>query len=297
MRNNFDLRTPLFLALTLLLSLSVRAEAKTPWSWLMSLKPETAANSMRLPTGVYVDESRDRYYVMDSGNNRLLSFDLKGQLVHSFTADNELQLPFDMTRTETGNLWVVEKGRNSLTLIDLQNKQTVPHTLTDQGRLIFPSRISYSNGKFLVLDKASGDILLLDQDLMVRQRFICPSEGGNGGLVDFVPHENEIWALDQQAKTVYRFQQDGAVAGRIKLGNTVHFPISLAIGPSGYLYILDRLDGTIAAFDGDGQFKYSFLELGQSQGQLYYPAEIRFDPWGHLCVVDEGNGRVEVFSR
>jgi len=291
------MRIPWLLSLILFSSLCGQAEAKTPWRWQMTLKPELATDAMHMPHGLYVDAEKERYYVADSGNNRLLSFDRKGLLVHSFTANDELKTPSDLIRTKTGELWIIERGRNSLTRIDMANKQTVPHTLTDQGRLVFPDRIEYNENGFYLLDKASGAVLMLDTTLAVRQRFRCPAEQGNGGFVDFILHDNEVWALDQRAKAVYHFQANGEVAGRISLGEEIQVPVSLAIGSQGLLYVLDRLDGVIIAYDRDGRFKYRFLGAGQAQGQLYYPAELRFDPWGQLCVVDEGNGRVEVFSR
>ncbi|MDH5298138.1 MAG: hypothetical protein OEV91_03895 [Desulfobulbaceae bacterium] len=286
------------LALLLLFSLEGTAAAKNPWRWQMSIRTDAkTTTAMRMPLSLYVDGSKERYYVADSGNNRLLSFDREGKLVHTFTADNDLKAPSDMTRTEAGDLWVVEKGRSTLTLISLKDKQTVQHTVKDQGRLVFPDRLEYNNNKLYLLDKASGNILLLDQDLSVRQRYVCPAEKGNTGFVDFKVQGEEVWALEQRSNTIYRFRPDGGVAGRISLENKVHFPISLAVGTDELVYILDRLDAAVAVFDREGRFKYSFLGAGQAQGQLYYPAEVLFDPWGQLCVVDEGNGRVEVFRR
>ncbi|MDH3393154.1 MAG: hypothetical protein OEL66_04050, partial [Desulfobulbaceae bacterium] len=185
----------------------------------------------------------------------------------------------------------------SLTKIDTQEKKTIPQTLQDNGIVVFPDRIEYQNNRFYLLDKASGDILLLDQNMLIKQRFTCPAENNGGGFVDFKLVGDEIWSLDQQSKTVYHFRADGGIADRIRLGKEVLSPVSLAIGPIGVLYILDRLDGKIAAFDRSGRFKYSFLSAGQAQGQLYFPKEILFDPWGQLCIVDEGNGRIAIFSR
>ena len=83
----------------------------------------------------------------------------------------------------------------------------------------------------------------------------------------------------------------------LDLGDRVDYPVSLAIGPSGFIYILDRHSRDVAVFDPAGEFKYRFLQPGIASGQLYYPAEVRFDPWEGLAVTDEGNARVEVFKR
>ncbi|MDH3393141.1 MAG: hypothetical protein OEL66_03985 [Desulfobulbaceae bacterium] len=273
------------------------AEANAPWKWQQSLKTAAQIGAMLLPTTLFIDVAKERYYVVDSGNNRLLSFDRKGLLLHSFNANNELDAPVDMIRTDSGVIWVVEKGHNSLTEIDIAKKQVTTHSLSDNGQLVFPDRIEYYNDRLYVLNKVNGDILILDQGLAVLQRVTAPNEEGSGGFVDFKLVDNDVWALDQRKKTVYHYSADGSIANRVNLGDNVHSPVSLAIGNRGMIYVLDRLDATVTAFDQMGRYKYSFLGAGQTQGKLYFPSEIRFDPWGQLCVVDEGNGRVEIFSR
>ena len=95
---------------------------------------------------------------------------------------------------------------------------------------------------------------------------------------------------------MYQFSLNGTMEAKVKLDpSVIDFPTSLALDDSGLLYILDRHQGTIAVFDNNGRFKYNFLEAGESRGKIYYPIEIEFDPWGRLCVVEEGNGRVQIF--
>ena len=83
----------------------------------------------------------------------------------------------------------------------------------------------------------------------------------------------------------------------ISLKGQLDFPVSLDVGPSGFLYVLDRHMDSVLVYSGNGQFSYSFLGKGQSPGKVYFARQIRFDPWGRLCIVDEGNGRVEIYSR
>ncbi|MDH3360415.1 MAG: hypothetical protein OEL55_06035, partial [Desulfobulbaceae bacterium] len=116
-------------------------------------------------------------------------------------------------------------------------------------------------------------------------------------FVDFKLTRNGLWALDQRKKALYHYKTDGNIDTRITLGPEIYSPVSFALGIDNIFYVLDRLDGTISAVDARGHQKYTFLGSGQAQGKLYFPSEIRFDPWGQLCVVDEGNGRVEIFSR
>lgn len=265
-----------------------------PWQWQATLQVDIDALPMDMPTSLFIDHDKERYYVVDAGNNRLLSFDRAGKFLTAFTAGNGLQTPFDMLRTDEEALWVVEKSRNSLTRVVLKSKEVLPHTIKHKGKTIYLDRIENEGASLYVLDKASGSILALDNELGVKKIFACSE--CNGGFVDFKVHDGKIWALEQLEKAVYQFGDDGRQEQKILLKD-VQFPCSLALGPAGLLYILDRHEGSIVVFDKSGQFKYRFLTLGHTRGQLYYPIELKFDPWGQLCVLEEGNGRVQIFSR
>lgn len=285
-----------FLTVVLFLLPTTLALAESPWHWQMSLYVNTPGDAMYMPAAVAFDPDSARYYAVDAGNNRLVSFDRNGELLKAFSADNRLRVPFDMVRLENGQLWVVEKGRNSLTHINIGTRKIQPHLLRDGDRQVFPDRIARAGGKLYVLDRASGQVLRLSKDLEVEQRYGC--DDCLGVVVDFIIDDDSVWALETMGKNVYQFRPDGSIAKTIKLGDRVAFPVSLALGPAdASIYILDRHQNRVVVFGRDGRFQYDFLGLGQAQEKLYFPRQLRFDPWGRLCVVDEGNGRVEVFSR
>jgi len=275
--------------------LSTMALADSAWQYRMSLLVQTTGDSMYMPSAVAFDKQNERYYAIDTGMNRLVSFDRNGKVIKAFTANGQLKAPFDMVRLDNGQLWVVEKGRNSLTFIDVAAKKIEAKTLRDGDRLIFPDRFAISGDKIYVLDRSSGQILLLNEDLSVKQRFGCPD--CSAGMADFVLVDNTVLALEPRDKKIYRFHTDGSVAEIINLGDEAGFPVSLAVGPSGFIFVLDRHQNSVLVYDENGHFRYRFLSSGQANGQVYFPRQLRFDPWGQLCVVDEGNGRVEIYSR
>ena len=265
------------------------------WEWQTTLQGDIAGIYLSRPTALLVDEKSERYYVVDSGNNRLVSFDRTGRLLNAFTANKQLRNPFDLARDDRGRLYVVEKGRNSVTRIDLKNKEIVPQTLKDHGRLVYVDRLEREGDNFYILDKASGSVLVTDSKFAVRQRLACTDCGA--GFVDFRVRDGKIWALAQTENAVYRFRKDGTLEDKISLTEPLDFPRSLAVDPAGRLFVLDRHAGEIVAFAQDGRFLYRFLGPGQARGQLYFPVELLFDPWGNICVVEEGNARVQIFGR
>ncbi|MDH4332525.1 MAG: hypothetical protein OEV89_08090 [Desulfobulbaceae bacterium] len=249
---------------------------------------------MALPVALYVDNEKERYYVVDSTGNKLFSFAGDGKFLQEFTAEGTLQKPYDMARLTDGSLLVVEKGRNSLTRVDLKNKKTTPLVLMHQGREVFVDRLEVASGKVYVLDRLSGRILQLDEALQVVKSFAMPADAG--WLADFKVVEKKIWALDQKKKQVYSLDENGRPSPPIQLTG-VDFPVSLAVDQTGFFYILDRHRGAVVVFGRNGEFKYQFLTKGQGRNNLYFPQEVRFDHLGRLCVVDEGNSRVMVFNR
>ncbi|MHB8810052.1 MAG: NHL repeat-containing protein [Desulfobulbaceae bacterium] len=279
-----------------LLALSVTADALAiSWAVELSLKRDTIEDAMLMPSALFIDEGREQYYVVDSGKNRLLSFSRQGALLNVFIAGGALQTPFDMVRTGDGMIWVVEKGKNSLTSIDLQGKQTTPHTLRSKGGTVYPHRLETDGERLFVQDKATGDILVYDRNLNEQQRFVC-SECSEG-FFDFKIEGDKLWSLDRMGKSVYVLGMSGGVEKTFRLGDAVTSPVSLALGPGGFLFVLDLYSRDVAVFDPDGEFKYRFLQPGIASGQLYYPVEIRFDPWDGMCITDEGNARVEVYKQ
>ena len=267
-------------------------EMQSPWKFVFSLQGQ--GKGMALPVALYVDNEKERYYVVDSTGNKLLSFAGDGKFLQEFTAEGSLQKPYDMARLADGSLLVVEKGRNSLTRVDLKNKKATPLVLKQQGREVFVDRLEVAGGKVYVLDRLSGRILQLDEALQVVKSFTMPADAG--WLADFKVVEKKIWALDQKKKQVYSYDENGRPSPPIQLTG-VDFPVSLAVDQAGLFYILDRHRGAVVVFGRNGEFKYQFLTKGQGRDNLYFPQEVRFDHLGRLCVVDEGNSRVMVFKR
>jgi sugar lactone lactonase YvrE len=284
----------IFLVVTLVL-LPTITPAKSTWKWKRSLQVEEAGDNMYMPSAVAFDKKSKRYYVVDTGKNRLVSFGQDGKLIKAFTANGQLEAPFDMVRLDNGQLWVVEKGRNSLTFIDVAAKKIQPNTLMDGDNLVFPDRIAVADGKLYVLDRAKGQVLRLDAGLSVEQRFDC--QECSAGFFDFVIAKGSLFALEPRDKKIYRFHTDGRLAEVINLSGEVDFPVSLAVTPYGIILILDRHQDKVLAYNENGQFQFSFLGSGQSTGKVYFARQLRIDPWGNLCVVDEGNGRVEIFNQ
>ncbi len=268
--------------------------ADSPWQFSMILQAREK-NPLSFPTGIHFDADKERVYVAESGKDRILAYSRFGEFLRDFDADDQLLGPFDLVRDEKF-IWIVEKGKNSLTKIDIEGRRVLPNSLFDNDRLLYPDRLEKEGDILYVLDKASGTVFALDEQLAIKNRFACKE--CDSGFVDFKIRDKRLWALEQESRTVYEFSLDGVQQAQVALDRDVlDFPRSLEVDDAGFFYVLDRHRGIIAVFDRGGTCRYSFMGPGRARQQLYYPVELKFDPWGRLFVVEEGNGRIQVFER
>lgn len=285
-------------SLLILCLLCITASAQsTPWKLVMQF-PELGGDVKAVtPVFLGLDLKKKRYYLVDAEPGKILSFASDGQYVASFDGGGKLQTPVAMARNSTGKFWIVERAQNLLLYVDIRKKLIRDFTLQDEeGRLVIPGRISLDEkDRLYLLDRMSGSVLLMDDDLKISRRYEPPS--GAEGFCDFKIKSEGVFALGCLDKKVYRFDSKGALKETISLPDDLMFPAAFEVEGTDRLYILDRHVGTISVFDRQGRFKFDFLAAGKKSSQVSYGAYLLLDWDNRLCVVEEGNGRVEVFAR
>ena len=74
-------------------------------------------------------------------------------------------------------------------------------------------------------------------------------------------------------------------------------PTSIAVGPAGVIYMLDRQVPVIRAYGPDGSYIRDIGREGGGPGEYREPGAIATLPDGRLAVRDPGNTRVSIFSQ
>ncbi len=129
--------------------------------------------------------------------------------------------------------------------------------------------------------------------------------------------DDAVYCVDDFDHTVKKFTIDGellltlGVSGRpsdtgatsidyrtIKYaGGPFYYPTSLAIGPSGDLYITDGYgNARVHRFSSAGELLHSWGEPGSAPGQFAVPHGIAIDAEGTVYVADRENSRLQLFS-
>jgi sugar lactone lactonase YvrE len=276
---------------TLLFPANGRAKQPVWISQLAFPAPQTVSN----PAFLALDRERQRYYVVDTQKKRLLSFDNAGTLLGEFDVAGGLTLPTAMTFARPGKMWLVERSTNALLYVDLKTQEirTFSPRSTD-GKPLVPDHITTdSSHRLYVSDRLSGRVYALDDNLKVAAAF-APQAGGQ--FVDFKIKGDTLWALERVKQEVYQFDLNGQQKQHIILQRKLDTPVSLEINPQRQIFILDRAIGRILRFAKSGKYLDSFGQKGYRRGQFNYPSQLIFDWQQRLCIVNQGNDRIEIFS-
>lgn len=248
------------------------------------------------PLTMTVDMPRQRYYVVDTQQGQIVSFDKMGQQLSTFDANAMLQNPVAMCFARPGKMWVIERKTNELLYIDLETKSIRQFSPKDrQGKALFIDHIATdSHWQLYVSDRNSGKIYILDDNMKLTTTFSATS---NGQFSDFKITSSGLWALDSVNQSVFHFSLTGKLKKKITLKTHLDRPISLAINDKNQIFILDRPLGKIVVYNTNGEQLYTIGNKGYRRGQLNYPNQILFDWLQRLCIVNQGNNRIEIFNQ
>ncbi len=245
------------------------------------------------PTALFYDEAKSRLYVADTGNKRLVSFDEKfellAELIHA-----DMSMPTSIVKTKGAKFIVTDSMSGELKFVDPAGELVESVTLTGVPRAehaIIPGRLSIDGGgDIYVVDKMNARVIAVDEKGSFKRAYTGRGEGFYGFNDLRATEQGELFVLDSIGKTVYFFKADGtlalsfSVAGKDRRSGS--FPTSLAIGPNGFVYILDAHSGKVVVYDRTGEFQYSMSRKGFNVGELYHPSYIIINRAGRLFITD-----------
>ncbi len=265
------------------------------WRLKHSIERGPGKYPLHYPLGLYFDAARSILYVADSGNNRLISYDSKWKPLKIFDAAGQLQGPIGMAREKNGNLWVVERSINSLTFINLKQRKIERHHLTLKGEMVLVDKLLLWRDKLVVLDRESGKILVLGKGLTI-EKVLSPDDKGFKGFFDVKAKGDTLWGMETLTGRLFGFDAAGNLKGTFTPKKHLPQPVSFERDADGNVYLLDRYLKKLLVFNSDGSLRYEMLKQGFNRGQLSYPWLLLM-VGNSLLVLDEGNGRIDVWER
>jgi DNA-binding beta-propeller fold protein YncE len=224
--------------------------------------PSPPGLPIRMPTDVAVGPE-GRIYVVDSGNGRVLAYEVDGRFAFAFGAKapipGQLLAPVGIDVSPEGRVLVVDREGRRVQVFDRDGGfvRTIATRFGDRDEEPVDVAADRS-GRVLVTVSAPGDAVLV---------------------------------FDQHGNPVGHWGGTGNGAGKFR------YPATIASDRDGRSYVVDVLNGRVQVFDPKGEYLMRIGSWGVTPGQLYRPKGVALRPNGALVVSDGYLGVVQSFSR
>jgi sugar lactone lactonase YvrE len=258
-------------------SLAIAADAaaiRTIAARVLAEWQDGAERPFSLPTDVAAGAG-GRLYVVDGGNNRVVSIDATGATVSAFgrqgRGDGELDGPVGIGVDGKGRVHVADRGNRRIQVFADDGAYLYPVPLFVDGTRVEPVDVAVNkDGTELFVTSADRhEVIVFDWKGNVLRRW-----GGRGEEPGqfFHPATIEIsaemvYVVDVLNARVQCFYPDGRVVrviGERGAGpGTLFRPKGIAIDSSGRVFVSDSYFGVIQAFEKSGEFLYAVGEAGK----------------------------------
>ena len=180
---------------------------------LMSLG---SAEGLKRPTGLAVDEARDRIYVADTAEHRIVVYDMKGNHVTSFgergSDPGQLNFPVNLAINRHGEIFVVDTGNFRVQVFDPEGNfvRGFGKAGNSFGDMARPKGIAVdSQGNVYVADAAFNNFQIFDQEGHIL--LFIGSLGQNPGnfwipVGMYIDEQDRIYVVDSINARIQIFQ-------------------------------------------------------------------------------------------
>lgn len=256
------------------------------------------------PSSLFYDEAKERLYVVDSGNGRLISYDSNLEYLSEW-ASVDLKSPVSLVKNSKGKFYALDVSTHEIKYLDpkLGEVRALTFEGVPKGKVVFiPGRIAIdSNDSLYIIDKMNKRIVVLDSEEKYSYVITVKGKDFNGFNDVRVSSNGTVAAIDTIGRKAYLFDNKGKLQksfggpGYKSGGGSLFFPVSLDIDDLGNIYILDSHIGKIYVYDKDGFMKYSISERGFNKGSLHDPVYILIDGKRRLYTLE--SGRIQILKR
>ena len=168
--------------------------------------------------------------------------------------------------------------------------------------LALPERITpgavtcLADGRYVVHDLAAGRLVVLDRNLQVQATVEMPeavaalAAGSGGGFYAALPRAGQVRRYGANGEEL-------AVLAVPGLDPAPSWPVGLIVEDNGEVIVADRHGGRLLVLETSGRWSGTGSRRGWEPGLLRFPADLARLPDGSVAVADQGNGRVQLFSR
>jgi len=227
------------------------------WEKFWDLIRGEQQNSQLKPTAVAVDD-KGRMSVADPTGKVVHVYDQKtGDYWVIEEADVPLILPVGLAVDEKGNIYVSDGGLKKVCVFSPKGEYL--RSIGDAEQIERPTSIAIDTTRRVLY------------------------------VVDTPAHTIRVFNLDD-GSFIRTIGKRGRKEGEL------NFPGYVFVGPNGYLYVNDALNGRIQVFDTEGKFVNTFGRFGDASGTFATPKGIAVDSDRNIYVADAGFDNIQIFN-
>jgi len=252
-------------------------------------------NALRAPEGVGC--AAGSVAVADSGNGRILRFDVGAEAItaRETIALPQLPYPIRVALDSKGAILVLDGKLRRIARLS-PSGEFVGYVETDDDAI--PRSLAIGPDDLLyVLDVRRARVLVLDEQADVRRTIRLPEEPGSPSDLA-VDSNGRVFVVDSVGRRVLVAGPDDEVFAVLADGleDDLDFPVGIAVDDAGHIFLADAHGGGIVILGRDGSFRGRQSSMGWTTGLLRYPVGLCVLGDEHLIVADRGNNRVQLFA-
>ena len=312
----------IFLAL---LAITLIFTSSGVWAQSYQLKPifsitgDDAFGKLNMPGDVFVDDEHGEIYVVDSGNRRVVVFEMDGLYRHQFAVPAGKGEPTGLVVNNRGEILIAVGGKIAVcdfrgSLLEYVDFRDFPSANKVNARRVKVDKA----GNCYVLDAAGPRVLIFDANWEFRfaigkesfaktTRNLVHSKNQEKPITEIlgisdicVDNEGMIYLVDPMASHLHAFGNTGEYAHSIGQPGAAFTSLSLPIGAcidnQDRVLVVDTTGHGLLGYDGDGRLLFALGGLGVSPGRLYFPKYVSADGNGRIYVVESFLNRIQVLA-
>jgi sugar lactone lactonase YvrE len=273
------------------------------WKRMQEIVIGAESSAIARPHGV-LRAANGALYLTDPGSGVIHCFDItKGAYSVIGSQDGApLRSPIGLAEDDSGRLYITD-SMNGMLYRYTPNDGSLKPLL--QQPLLRPTGIAFSplTKMLYVADTMASQIVVLDQNGVIKRRIGGPGEGSTGlnrptdlaidarGQIYITDSLNfRITIMTPEGQTIQQFGAPGDTEG------TFSRPKGIAVDSFGNIYVNDSLMDAVQVFNESGTIQLVFGRNGSDPGQFWLPSGLFIDRLDQIYVADTYNRRIQVFK-
>ena len=290
----------LIISIVLLPMKSFSAET-VKFRYLQSVYFDEKGGGLKQPEGVACNE-KSLLVVGDTGNDRLLQYTFQEK---SLKAGNEIKIPqltnpIRVQINSKGEIFVLDGKKRRIirlnpdgTFKGYVDAEGIPSPSTFVPRSFKIDR----NNNIYILDIFTGRVLVLNSEGKYQKQIPFPKDYGFFSDLS-VDSKGTLVLVDCVKAMVFSAAKDSNTFSPLtkNLREYLNFATSVTTDNRGTIFVVDENGSGIVILGQDGSFQGRQLNMGWSEGLLYFPSQMCVNEKGEVFIADRGNSRIQIFT-